>query len=83
MTRWTSSRPAPASSGQQPSGHRRGRRGLGGQFLAQIIMAAATVDPAKSLKYVSAVFGRPAVRHEPMDIEVEAMHGGRSSPPRR
>jgi len=51
---------------------------FGGQFLAQMIMAAATVDPAKSLKYVSAVFGRPAVRHEPMDIEVEAMHGGRS-----
>src|SRR3954452_20009805 len=51
---------------------------FGGQFLAQIAMAAATVDPAKSLKYVSAVFGRPAVRQEPMDIEVEAMHGGRS-----
>src|SRR5207248_7337669 len=51
---------------------------FGGQFLAQIAMAAASIDPAKSLKYVSAVFGRPAVRQDLMDIEVEAMHGGRS-----
>src|SRR3954449_287667 len=51
---------------------------FGGQFLAQMAMAAASADPAKTVKYVSAVLGRPAVREDPMDFEVEAMHGGRS-----
>jgi acyl-CoA thioesterase len=51
---------------------------FGGQFLAQMVVAAASADPAKTGTYVSAVLGRPAVREHPVDFEVEAMHGGRS-----
>src|SRR6187200_2007677 len=51
---------------------------FGGQFVAQMLLAAAAVDPAKTVKSVQALIGRPAVRREPYMIEVEQMHGGRA-----
>ena len=51
---------------------------FGGQFVAQMLLAGATVDPAKTVKSVQALIGRPAVRREPYLIEVEQMHGGRA-----
>ncbi len=51
---------------------------FGGQFVAQMLLAGATVDPAKTVKSIQALIGRPAVRREPYLIEVEQMHGGRA-----
>lgn len=51
---------------------------FGGQFLAQIAVAGASVDPSKTVKYVSAMLGRPALRKDPVHFRVEPMHGGRA-----
>ena len=51
---------------------------FGGQLLAQTIVAAASVDPAKELKTVHTVFARGASPDRPLDIDVETMHVGRA-----
>ncbi len=51
---------------------------FGGQLLAQTIVAAATVDPAKELKTVHTIFARGASPDRPLEIDVEAMHVGRA-----
>lgn len=51
---------------------------FGGQLLAQSIVAGATLDPGKLVKSVSTVFARGGDLGEPLEIEVEALHGGRS-----
>ena len=51
---------------------------FGGQILAQAIVAASSIDPAKALKSVHTIFARGADREQPLDIEVEAMHVGRA-----
>ena len=55
---------------------------FGGQLLAQTIVAAASVDPAKELKTVHTVFARGASPDRPLDIEVED-HARRSGPGQR
>jgi acyl-CoA thioesterase II len=51
---------------------------FGGQLLAQTIVAAATIDPGKEVKSLHTIFARGGVLEEPLDIEVDAMHTGRS-----
>ncbi len=51
---------------------------FGGQILAQTIMAAASVDPAKEIKSVHTVFARGASPDRPLDIDVEPVHVGRA-----
>jgi len=51
---------------------------FGGQLLAQTIVAAAAVDPAKSVKSVHTVFARGAATDAPLQFDVEVMHQGRS-----
>ncbi|HEX3566442.1 MAG TPA: acyl-CoA thioesterase domain-containing protein [Acidimicrobiales bacterium] len=59
-----------------------GERGVvfGGQLLAQMMVAAATVDPAgtKSVKSAHGLFARPVLVDEDMDVAVELLHGGRA-----
>jgi acyl-CoA thioesterase len=51
---------------------------FGGQILAQTIVAATSADPTKAVKSVHTVFARGADGSMPLDIEVDAMHGGRA-----
>jgi acyl-CoA thioesterase len=51
---------------------------FGGQAAAQLLAAAAAVDPAKPVKAISALFDRAAVRHRPVELEVEVLRKGRS-----
>jgi acyl-CoA thioesterase len=51
---------------------------FGGQILAQTIVAASSTDPEKTLKSVHTVFARGADGSQPLDIDVDAMHGGRA-----
>jgi len=51
---------------------------FGGQMAAQLLVAGATADPAKSVKSVQVLLGRAAVRQEPVEFVVEPMHGGRT-----
>jgi acyl-CoA thioesterase len=51
---------------------------FGGQQLAQTIVAAATVDPAKSVKSVHTVFARGASTDRPLEFAVDVMQQGRS-----
>jgi acyl-CoA thioesterase len=51
---------------------------FGGQLAAQMLIAGASADPAKTVKSLQVIFGRAAIRTEMMELEVEAMHGGRS-----
>jgi acyl-CoA thioesterase len=51
---------------------------FGGQLLAQTIVAAAGVDPAKSVKSVHTVFARGAAIDAPLEFEVDVMATGRS-----
>jgi acyl-CoA thioesterase II len=59
-----------------------GERGVvfGGQLLAQIMVAAATVDRSgtKSVKSAHGLFARPVLVDEVMDVTVELLHGGRA-----
>ena len=50
---------------------------FGGQLLAQSIVAAATVDPAKEVKSIHTVFSRGAKLDAPLEIE-SRRHGDRS-----
>jgi len=51
---------------------------FGGQLLAQTIVAAAAVDPAKSVKSVQTVFARGASTGIPLEFAVDVMQQGRS-----
>jgi acyl-CoA thioesterase II len=51
---------------------------FGGQLLAQIIMAAGGLAPGKEVKTVHAVFARAGTITQPIDIEVEPVHSGRT-----
>ena len=51
---------------------------FGGQLLAQSIMAAATVDPAKVVKSIHTVFSRGAKLDAPLEIELDVMATGRA-----
>jgi acyl-CoA thioesterase len=51
---------------------------FGGQAAAQMLAAAATVDPTKPVKAISTLFDRAAVRMRPMELEVDVLRTGRS-----
>ncbi|HEX7460508.1 MAG TPA: acyl-CoA thioesterase domain-containing protein [Acidimicrobiales bacterium] len=51
---------------------------FGGQLLAQTIVAAAAIDPAKSVKSVHTVFARGASTDVPLEFAVDVMQQGRS-----
>jgi acyl-CoA thioesterase-2 len=59
-----------------------GERGVvfGGQLLAQMAVAAATVDGSgtKSIKSAHGLFARPVLVDEDMDVTVDLLHGGRA-----
>ncbi len=51
---------------------------FGGQLLAQSVTAALAGQDGKAVTTIHTVFARAADPTEPLDIEVERMHGGRS-----
>ncbi len=59
-----------------------GERGVvfGGQLLAQMAVAAGTVDASgtKSIKSAHGLFARPVLVDEDMDVTVDMLHGGRA-----
>lgn len=57
-----------------------GERGVvfGGQLIAQLIAAGATVDPAKMVKSASAVFARPVLVEEDVELRVDVLQAGRT-----
>lgn len=50
----------------------------GGQVLAQLLVAAARHDPAKSVRTIHAFFGRPVRPAEPVELSVDVLQAGRS-----
>lgn len=57
-----------------------GERGVvfGGQLIAQLIAAGATVDRAKLVKSAHAVFARPVMVAEPVELRVDVLQAGRT-----
>ncbi len=51
---------------------------FGGQLLAQSIACAAAQQPGRSVKTVHSLFARGALVTQPLDVDVEEMHAGRS-----
>src|SRR5262245_4065141 len=51
---------------------------FGGQLLAQAIVAASHVVPAKEVKSLHTVFCRGASVESPLDVDVEVVHVGRA-----
>lgn len=62
--------------------HTAGERGVvfGGQLAAQMAVAAARVDPegAKPIKSLHALFGRPVLVDEDVELSVDVLHAGRA-----
>jgi acyl-CoA thioesterase len=62
--------------------HTAGERGVvfGGQLAAQMAVAAARVDPegAKPIKSLHALFGRPVLVDEDVELTVDVLHAGRA-----
>jgi acyl-CoA thioesterase len=50
----------------------------GGQMIGQMLVATARSSPGKRVRSVSAIFARPGRTDEPLDIEVDVMHAGRT-----
>ncbi|HMD46756.1 MAG TPA: acyl-CoA thioesterase domain-containing protein [Acidimicrobiales bacterium] len=51
---------------------------FGGQLLAQMILASALTHPGKEVKSVHAIFARSGSLRQPIEIEVDPMHDGRT-----
>lgn len=51
---------------------------IGGQLLAQAIVAAHRADPAKQVKSIQAIYARAGRPGQPLDLDVDVMHTGRS-----
>jgi acyl-CoA thioesterase-2 len=51
---------------------------VGGQMLAQALVAATRVVPDKEVLSVHAVFARGAAPEQPLQLDVDTMHAGRS-----
>ena len=60
--------------------HSVGERGIvfGGQLIAQLIVAGATVDPTKTVKSAHALFARPVVVADPVELRVDVLQAGRT-----
>lgn len=50
----------------------------GGQLLGDLVVAASKTDPAKRVTSAYAVFVKAASFHEPIEIDVDVLRGGRS-----
>jgi len=57
-----------------------GERGVvfGGQLIAQLIAAGATVDENKRVKSAHAVFARPVMVADPVELRVDVLQNGRT-----
>lgn len=57
-----------------------GERGVvfGGQLIAQLIAAGATVDETKRVKSAHAVFARPVMVADPVELRVDVLQNGRT-----
>ncbi len=58
----------------------RGERGVvfGGQLIAQLLVAGATADPSKSVKSAHALFARPVMVDEDVELRVDVLQKGRT-----
>ena len=70
----------PAGDGRFTAGHAESGHGVvfGGQLLAQSIVAALHGQEGRTVKTISTVFARAASPDAPLEIDVDAMHGGRA-----
>ncbi len=57
-----------------------GERGVvfGGQLIAQLIAAGATVDGSKRVKAANAIFARPVMVADPVELRVDVLQAGRT-----
>jgi acyl-CoA thioesterase-2 len=57
-----------------------GERGVvfGGQLIAQLIAAGATVDPTKLVKSATALFARPVMVEDDVELRVDVLQSGRT-----
>jgi acyl-CoA thioesterase II len=51
---------------------------FGGQLLGQMIVAAASAQPGKSVRSIHAIFARAGTVSLPVELEIDVMHSGRS-----
>jgi acyl-CoA thioesterase len=51
---------------------------FGGQLMGQMIMAATTCLPGKTVRSLHAIFARAGTVTQPVDLEVDVMHSGRA-----
>jgi acyl-CoA thioesterase II len=51
---------------------------FGGQLMGQMIVAATTLLPGKSVRSLHAIFARAGTVTQPVDLEVDVMHSGRA-----
>lgn len=57
-----------------------GERGIvfGGQLIAQLLVAGATVDPSKRIKSAHALFARPVLVDQPVELRVDVLQAGKT-----
>jgi len=57
-----------------------GERGVvfGGQLIGQLLVAGATVDPSKRVKSAHALFARPVLVDEPVELRVDVLQAGKT-----
>ena len=51
---------------------------FGGQLMGQMIVAATTCLPGKTVRSLHAIFARAGTVTQPVDLEVDVMHAGRA-----
>src|ERR1700730_3859296 len=51
---------------------------FGGQLMGQMIVAATTRLPGKTVRSLHAIFARAGTVTQPVDLEVDVMHSGRA-----
>jgi acyl-CoA thioesterase len=51
---------------------------FGGQLMGQMIVAATTCVPGKTVRSLHAIFARAGTVTQPVDLEVDVMHAGRA-----
>ena len=51
---------------------------FGGQLLGQMIVAAASAQPGKTVRSIHAIFARAGKASLPVDLDVDIMHSGRA-----
>ena len=51
---------------------------FGGQLMGQMVIAAATAQPGKTVRSIHVIFARAGTVKLPVDLDVDVMHSGRS-----